>query len=451
MREHQIDDDTESRSSVRRRLWKWIRETLSLGEFLRNASLLAGATALSRGLLAAVSPILTRLYSASDFGVLAVFSGILSIAAAAVALRYDIAIPVPEKDEAAVNLLTSALFLVLVTSTVIGGAFWVFREPVSAYVGAPAFASYVWLLPIGLIGRGTYQSLNYWAVRVKGYRVLARTRIAQGVAAAGAQLGLGALAFGPVGLIVGKILGRTSGVGSLAILAKKAGRIWESVHPRRMMHQLNRYRRFALIAVPGQLLNNAGLHAPALLLSSFFGSTVTGWFALAERVLNAPISLVSKAIQQVYFGEASERIRERPGDMLDLYDEVSWKLFVLGILPAAVSFFWGPDLFGFVFGADWRVAGEYVRILSPMLLARFVASPLSQTLNILERQGTMFIWEALRLALIVAAFVGGGLLGWTDTQTMTAFSGAASVSYIGMYLMTREVLRSLAIEADTHA
>jgi hypothetical protein len=86
-----------------------------------------------------------------------------------------------------------------------------------------------------------------------------------------------------------------------------------------------------------------------------------------------------------------------------------------------------------------------------MLLARFVASPLSQTLNILERQGTMFIWEALRLALIVAAFIGGGLLGWTDTQTMMAFSGAASVSYGGMYLMTREVLRSLAIEPDKHA
>jgi O-antigen/teichoic acid export membrane protein len=431
-----------------KRVWHRLREVVPIGSFLRNASLLAGATAISRGLVAAVSPILTRLYTAEDFGVLAVFTAILSICVAAVALRYDLAIPLPEKDQDAANLLASAGSLVLITSCVLGGGFWLFRHPVSATLGAPAFAEYMWLLPLGLAGRGLYEVLNYWAVRVKGYGVLARTRIMQGVGAAGTQVGIGALVSGPIGLLVGKILGHTAGIGSLALLVRKARDAWAGVSPQRMFQQMKRYRRFAFIAVPGQLFNNAGLHAPALLLSTFFGATVTGWFALAERVLNAPITLVSKAVQQVYFGEASEQVRTQPGTMLQLFDRVSGRLFLLGIGPALGTFFLGPPLFDFVFGEDWRTAGQYIRILSPMLLVRFVASPLSQTLNILERQGLMFVWEALRLSLVVAAFVGGYLAGLSDTQTMIAYSSVATFSYAGMYLMTREVLRRLAVESS---
>jgi len=442
------DTDMSSNRRWLPKAWERLRDIVPIGNFLRNASLLAGATAISRGLVAAISPILTRLYTAEDFGILAVFTGILSICVALVALRYDLAIPLPENDGDAANLLVSALCLVFVTSVLIGGGFWVFREKIGATLGVPGFAAYVWLLPFGLVGRGMYEVLNYWAVRVKEYKALARTRIAQGVGAAGVQLGVGALVAGPIGLLVGKIVGHTAGVSSLALIVRKAKSALGKVHPGRMVQKMKRYRRFALIAVPGQLLNNAGLHVPALLLSTFFGATVTGWYALAERVLNAPISLVSKAIQQVYFGEAAEQVREQPGEMLHLFDDVSWKLLLLGILPALGAFFLGPPLFDFVFGDEWRTAGRYIRILSPMLLVRFVASPLSQTLNILERQGLMFVWEAMRLFLIVAAFVMGHMAGLSDIQTMIAFSGAGTFSYVGMYFLTREVLRRLAVEAS---
>jgi O-antigen/teichoic acid export membrane protein len=376
--------------------------------------------------------------------VLAVFSGILSILVAAAALRYDLAIPLPERDEDAANLLTAALGLVLIVAVVVGGGFWIFRFQLADLLGTPPFANYVWLLPLGLAGRGMYGSLNYWAVRMKGYSVLARTRLAQGMASSGVQLGIGAVVAGPIGLIAGKVLGQTAGIGSLTMLVRKSKGVWQEVNFGQVLKQMNRYRRFALISVPGKLLNNAGLHLPPLLISAFFGSTVTGWYAVAERVINAPISLVGNAVEHVYFGEASERIRKRPKDLLSLFDEVSRKLLLIGFLPSLSAFFFAPPIFEFVFGDEWRMAGQYVRILSPMLLVRFVVSPLSQTLNILEQQGVMFVWEAIRLIVIVSIFVGGGLLNLTDVQTMMLFSGGASLSYAGMYIMTRWALQKKA-------
>lgn len=427
------------RETIQRVAKRWLSE----GGFLKNVSLLAGSTAVGQALRIAISPILTRLYTPGDFGILAVYGSLLSICAVTVALRYDIAVPLPERTDHAANLLALAGGSVLITSLGIGGGLWMLREPISGLLNAPDFAGYMWLIPVGLLGVGGYQTFNYWAVRQKRYAVLGRTRITQSIAAATSQLGLGLLSAGPIGLIIGKILGRTAGVGSLGLVLKEQAAALRKIRVRRMMVLARRYVRFPTLSVPGALLNNAGLHIPTLLLSSLFGSTITGWFALAERVLKAPVSLVGNATQQVYIGEASELARTDPGALLDLFDDTTLKLLLVGLVPALLAFLLGPRAFEFVFGEEWRTAGVYVRILSPMLLVRFVASPLSQTLNIVERQKILMVWEGLRLVLITGAFVGGYLLSLTDTQTMILFSGGASFAYVAMYLMTRAVLCNL--------
>lgn len=426
----------------------WVKKWLPVDSFLKNVSLLAGSTAIGQALLIGVSPLLTRLYTATDFGLLAVYGSMLSICAVATALRYDIAIPLPKRTDQAVHLLALAIGSVVITSGGIGLGFWLARDTVADLLNVPEFSRYMWLLPIGLLGAGIYQSLNYWAVRAQEYTVLGRTRITQSVAAATSQLGLGLLAFGPMGLVIGKILGRTAGVGSLALLLKKEAASFRKVKLKRMVVLAWRYRRFPAISVPGALLNNAGLYAPALLLSSFFGATVTGWFALAERVLKAPVSLVGNATQQVYIGEAAERARSAPKSMLALFDDTSLKLLLIGLVPALLAFILGPWGFEFVFGEGWRTAGVYVQIMSPMLLIRFVASPLSHTLNIIEKQHVLMVWEALRLLLTVGAFLGGYLLDLTDTQTMLLYSGGASVAYAAMYIMTRYVLRRHGLSSE---
>jgi O-antigen/teichoic acid export membrane protein len=431
------DSTKRERGRIRTLVRRWIPDE----GFLKNASLLAGSTAIGRALLVAVSPLLTRLYTVDDFGILAVYGSLLSICSVAVALRYDIAVPLPERTDQAMNLLAFALSSVFLMSGVIGGGFWIFRDPISEVLNVPEFSPYIWLLPVGLLGVGAYRTLNYWAVRMKEYGVLGWTRITQSIAAAVSQVGLGILAVGPIGLIVGKVLGRTAGIGSLASLLKKEVTSLRRVQLRRMVALARRYSKFPVLSVPGALLNNAGLYVPTLFLSTIFGSTVTGWFALAERVLKAPVSLIGNATQQVYIGEASELARTDPDAMLDLFDDTSLKLLVIGLVPALLAFALGPWAFEFIFGDGWRTAGVYVRILSPMLLVRFVASPLSQTLNILEQQQVLMVWEALRLILIVGAFGGGYLLRLTDVQTMIFFSGVASVAYVAMYLMTRRVLR----------
>lgn len=434
-------DNNGTADSSKGKLSLWVEKVLPEGSFLRKISLLGGASGIGQVIVMVVSPILTRLYTTGDFGILAVYSSLIGILAVAVALRYDIAIPIPNRSEHAANLFVLAFVAVFIVTSIFGMGLWLFRESIANSLDSPEFANYIWLVPIGLLGTGIYQTLKYWALRTKAYSVLSKTKIIQGIASATSQVGIGFLGLGPVGLIIGNILGRSAGAGSLMRLFKKELALLDQVNFKRVFSVARNYKNFPFISVPGALLNNAGVHMPVFLLAVFFGPGVTGLYALADRVIKAPVNIVGKATQEVYIGEASELLRNDPDSLIKLYKETAFKLFLIGIIPAILAFSLGPYAFDIIFGNNWRTAGLYVRILSPMLLLRFVTSPLIHTLNILERQGTLMVWEGSRLLLIVGALWMGYLLALNDITTMMLYSGAATLSYAFVHMLNFYVLR----------
>ena len=76
-------------------------------------------TTIAQAIPIAISPILTRIYTPEDFGLLALFVAITSIFASIANARYELAIMLPKKDEDAINIfalgfiVTTSLSLVL--------------------------------------------------------------------------------------------------------------------------------------------------------------------------------------------------------------------------------------------------------------------------------------------------------------------------------------------------
>lgn len=80
-------------------------------KFFLSVGVLAGGTGLSQAIMLAMSPVLTRIYSPTDFSMLAAYTALTSILSVAACLRFDIAIPLPEAEHEAANLLGLSLFL----------------------------------------------------------------------------------------------------------------------------------------------------------------------------------------------------------------------------------------------------------------------------------------------------------------------------------------------------
>ena len=169
------------------------------GGFVRSVMVLVSGTALAHGITAAAMPILSRLYSPADFGLLAVFSACLGIVSAVACLRFELAI-------ALADLLWLSVLCCLVISAVLALPALLAPAAVAHSLGQPALAPFVGLLPLGFLLAGCYSALQFWHVREKHFGWLAKTRIGQSAGSAGAQIGMGVASAGPIGLLIGQRL-----------------------------------------------------------------------------------------------------------------------------------------------------------------------------------------------------------------------------------------------------
>jgi O-antigen/teichoic acid export membrane protein len=256
---------------------------------------------------------------------------------------------------------------------------------------------------------------------------------------------------GAVGLIVGEVLGRVGGITSLAAFAVRKDRhLLGTVSTKKLKQAAHRFRRFPLLSGPSALLNKASLKLPELLFASLFMPSVAGWFALAQRVISVPSWLVSQAIHQVYLGEASEMARNDPGELKALFVKVSGLLAVVGVLPALVLWGFGGTLFPFVFGENWVEAGLYAESMSFALFGQIVVSPLSMTLNVLERQDLQLAWDAVRFTVVAGLLGGGSLWGLTAGTTVLLYSLGLCLTYGLLWVLCLYAIRQqqMAVSAN---
>jgi O-antigen/teichoic acid export membrane protein len=397
----------------------------------------AGGTALSQGMLVLASPLLTRLYSPADFGVLAVYLSLVSILVIVASLRYEFALPIPEDDGEAVHLLAVCLLLVATTTSLAAVALYLARDRVLAWMGAPGLGPYLFLVPVSILGAGFYQVFNCWAIRKGGYGRIARTKVTQGLTTLGLQLAVGALAGGPVGLLVGDAAGRTNGTRTLAMLDwREDWRRLQAVTPAGMWRAVVRYRRFPFISSSTAVMNTLNLRLPALLLAIHFGPAVAGGFVLAQRVFALPSSVIGESVAQVYFGEFARLNHQDADGLMSIFKGTVQRMVLLGVPLMVLTSLAGWLLFPIVFGPAWSRAGLFVVAIAPMACAQFSFACADSSLLVLERQDLAFYREVLRSSLLVGAILGAYVLRLEPIRAVFLFGGAGTVAYVGYGLIT---------------
>ena len=80
-------------------------------EFSRNVLTLMTGTTIAQAIPIAISPILTRIYTPEEFGIFALYMAFISIGAAIVTGKYEMAILLPKRNEYAKYLVVISIFL----------------------------------------------------------------------------------------------------------------------------------------------------------------------------------------------------------------------------------------------------------------------------------------------------------------------------------------------------
>jgi O-antigen/teichoic acid export membrane protein len=413
------------------------------GSFAANMLTLMTGTSLAQGLIIVASPILTRLYTPDDFGILAIYVSIVSLLLAVASWNYEWAIPLAETMTTAANLLLLCLGILAGMSLVALIGLWVMGDLLILWLRSPMLKPFLWLLPISLLGGGVYQILNQWAVRHKAYGVMARTKLSQSLGQVLTQVGLGFLKLGPLGLLLGDIIGRTTGSSTLARIAWRRDReALKMASLPQIFWAANRYRRFPLFFNGTILLNTTGFKMPFILLAAFYGPTVVGWFALGQRVLSIPISLMLQAASQVFFAEASRLVQTDRPALQRLFYKLAKKLTLVAI-PIMLIALVSPWLIPIIFGEVWRQAGVYTQSLTLMYLTQIVASPTSQVLTVCELQHWRLLWDAGRVLFTTGGFLIAYSLDWLPTTCIFFYALLASLAYVALFFLSVYALKTL--------
>jgi O-antigen/teichoic acid export membrane protein len=295
-------------------------------------------------------------------------------------------------------------------------------------------STWLYFTPFAILLTGVYQSFYYWNNRKCNYSDLSKSKVFHSSGVASSNLSIGGAINGPSGLIIGNLIGQLLATIFLLWKSIASGTILlfkPKVSIAKIKFLAIRYKNFPKYDALASLFNVASHQSTHIFFNLFFGAISSGYFFLTQKVLGLPIQLIATSIQTVFRVEMT-KIYNSNGNARAFFVQTLMKLLVLAIIPTIILYIFAIDIFVFFFGDNWGIAGEYVRILTPVFFLRFLSFPMSSMFYIAEKQHFNIIGQFLLFTLTVCAFLIGQTVG--PLYTTKLLSIVLSVFYI-VYLL----------------
>jgi O-antigen/teichoic acid export membrane protein len=202
-----------------------------------------------------------------------------------------------------------------------------------------------------------------------------------------------------------------------------------------IISQAKRYSGFPKYMIIANLFNTISASTPIFLLTYFYGSSTAGFFSLAQRIMSMPMAVVGDAFADVFKQKASEDYTKH-GNCTYVFLNTFKKLVIVSFIPITILYFFTPDIFTFFFGAGWKIAGEYARILVFYAFFQFIASPLSTVFLIAEKQKAFLISQ---IGLFIGAVLGislGHYLFESVIYSLYLFTLGYIIMYISILILS---------------
>jgi lipopolysaccharide exporter len=372
-------------------------------DFILNIGRLFSGNIMASVIMFISMPLISRLYSPTDFGQASYFVSFASVVAAVSSLRYDASIVVAENQKMAMIMAINSALICLGISLFLW-ALTSFLQIYNTRLLTP-IAHILYLLPIFIFLTGSIQIIFSLLTRDKSFGSIAvfnisKTIVQQGYRVFSALLG-NASAFS---LIIALAIGQ---VASLMLFFNRLKNgfyksLSDRITARDLIFGLKRYRAFPFFSSWSYMFNLLGMQLPVLFIGYFFDIKEAGYYAMAAMLLSFPKPLAG-AINRVLYQRAAEA--QKYGDLKDFIQEVYRRLVLYSGIPFFLIMFYGQPLYAFIFGPQWEQAGFYSQIVAPLFWIVFCTSPLGSLYNIQERQKENSIFVSGRLI-----FQFGGLV-----------------------------------------
>ncbi|MEC3884059.1 oligosaccharide flippase family protein [Halobacillus sp. HZG1] len=412
----------------------------NLSNLKKSILVLFSGNILSQIILFSATPILTRLYSPENFGVLASFTALLSILLALSTLSFEKIIPLIVNDKLARSVVYLSIKILCFFTLIIFIFLFVYKSTFLGFFNVEELIIYYWIIPLSLFFAGCYKIFNFYAIRISAFKDISISKISQSLSQIVIQISMALIASSnALWLLLGDSVGRSAGVIRLSKEFFKSKNTPQKKIKRNKLQRLilAKYKSFSFQSTLSDLLNATTMQIPILLIGMLYDPYYAGLFLLSQRIIGLPITLITKSISQVYYGEAIKLFREGPVKLLRFFKQNVIKLFLFSLIPFIIIGAVAPPLVTYLLGDDWGGSGRYIQFLIPMFLAQLAITPLGQTLFVIKATGYHLLWEVSRLILLVSGMLLAYLIDNNNVNYLIiGISLSMSISYVFYFIIT---------------
>lgn len=408
-------------------------------DVVKYVLVLMSGTVMAQLIAYVFAPVITRLYTPEEVGELGLFIRIVSLGAALATARYEQAFPVVKTDQHSFRLYLFAVRIAVVVS-IVSILLVIVPALIARDVNSVLFFS---LIPIGIFSLAVYNIGTNWSIRMKLFRIISYSKITNVLTSSAIKVGFGFLKLGSTGLlfamIIGQVLSNFWFVKDF-FMTKKNYNI-KSKSPRNYL-LAKQYKDFPTINLPHVLVDLGKDLLVAVLILQLFSKGDYGLYDHSYRMLRLPLIFIGLAIGQVLFQQSAERLNRGQAVTPLLLKSVK-TLVIFSVIPFGIVFFFGEELFTFVFGDKWGLSGRYSEIMSIWFMVNLISSPISSLPNVLRKQKEFFILGLISAGIMITSIAVPPLFHATVETTLWILSGSqAAYQLFVIYMVFRYARRA---------
>ncbi len=376
-------------------------------------------------------PLLARVYGSEPFGIFAVYFAISNLIGTPSNLRFELAIPIAKNESEAAAVSTLALLLTLAISLLFAIVFF-FEWPRHFFVVIPSGYSVWCLTAVSVLLLGLTQIFVQRCIRLGRLRSMSLRPIVERVGFVLFAIGAFNFNFEATGLIWAQTLAL-----AVSLLTIVMGAMWT---PQRagIKEVFRKFSDFPRKNLPSTFLQQASAQLPMLVFARFFSPQELGYLSMAQRLTDAPVSLLSGSVSVVYYRRILQAARES-------YRSIFMRTLILGALtlgvPCLLAGIFADPILDFLFGPKWEPSHIFFVLLLPMAFFKMLYWVHNSYFFVLRRLGPELV---LSIALLSVQVIGValGLTVWHSLSAVIALTAnAMAVVYfaglIALYRITK--------------
>jgi len=409
--------------------------------FLKNVFTLSSGMGLASLITFLFIPVLTRFFSAEEFGYWAIFMMLMQTISL-LTLKFEMSIVLPKEHKEAIYISLFSLFILFINSLVL---FFIllFSKDILISNFFPGLSPVLLLLtPLGGFLLGFYNILQIWSTRLEDYKKIAKSQVLHSSISSPVSFILYFFGYkSALGLALGQLIARLTSLYYLFnyyIFYVKKIQIRDCLKSVKKI--VGKYKSFPFFEFPQSILQRFSFDIIFYFVAFSFGSAAVGLLTIADRTVAKPLNVISESLKLAFY----QRLTVKKNKVNFFLQSVILMCFIGSFFAGTIYFI--PDSWYdyFLGGQQWGNIGVYIRLLLPLIFVRFVFVMASGTIAYKLKNHITLIWRVIYLCILIYMFSSTNFIN--EEQLVWMYSIIGAVMYFILGVLSFLILKNVPLK-----